>query len=293
MASQPRLFRLSEVAITSPASRLTPDLLHRGPPRSALVTLARGERKQVLRPLPGIRDVDEKSTAPLEQLRSDRVTKLARDPAESGERPRLDEHVARGLREFRRLGEERGGGGQVALEEREVARQAGGARPIGIGHGAGGESLIDPAASLGRAAPGVPIAADPRGGPSGAPRKPALESPAHPGAEIRKLLLDKGKPDGGGRPAQPGLRLAREPLVERTVPLDHALELDLVELIPPRTRGSSRASSSGRPRGGRGSCRRARRVCRARRHRPPRPPRAWRRPRRPRSGRTARSRRRR
>ncbi len=55
----------------------------------------------------------------------------------------------------------------------------------------------------------------------------------------------------------------------------------------PRTRGSSRASRSGRPCGGRGSSRRATGACRGRRRRPPRPTRACSRRRRRRAGRTA------
>jgi hypothetical protein len=58
---------------------------------------------------------------------------------------------------------------------------------------------------------------------------------------------------------------------------------------PARTRGSSRASSSGCCHGGRGSCRPERRASRGRRRRPPRRPRVWRRPRRRRSEKTARA----
>ncbi len=56
----------------------------------------------------------------------------------------------------------------------------------------------------------------------------------------------------------------------------------------PRTRGSSRASRSGRPSGGGGSSRRATGSCRGRRRRPPRRPRACSRPRRRRAARRAR-----
>ena len=163
-ASQPRLFRLSEIADHVAGLALErQDLLRGGTPRSGPVAvLARGERKQDLRALPRVGDPREKSPAPLERrFRGVRVTPLPSDPAEAGERHGLDEHVACG---FARARDDSAKSSSAAVrspwKNARRRRPAGGPSPIGVGEGARGECLVEPAASLGRAAPCLPVTAD-------------------------------------------------------------------------------------------------------------------------------------